>query len=291
MRPPSSPASVFAPSPAAVSTLASAVVGFCFSFVRPSPRSFSRWVVVSVFSSPAVAAGFATAVASGLSLPFCRVRRVFGGWGVSVPVFVRLLRVRRRSVFRVLPVRAPLAASLPAAVLSVFARAGAVGFSGSRSAVPAVVPAVASAVAALRCPVFVGCAAGVDAAFRSAFPGASVLAASSFGSGRGSFAARSVACVRAVAVAGAGSAGSFLGGLWVSFPSSPCPAGLLPSASSSRAFCGAGSGSWASAAFAVGSGLPVLVFGWVPPAGWGFVSLGGGWWFSGWPASQLSLGF
>jgi hypothetical protein len=237
-----------------------------------------------------VAGGFASAVASGLSLPFCRVRRVFGGWGVSVPVFVRLLRVRRRSVFRVLPVRCPVV-GLPAAVLSALSQAGAVGFSGSRSSVPAVVPAVAAAVAALRCPVFVGCARGVDAAFRASFPSASVLAASSFGSGRGSFAARSAACVRAVAVAGASSAGSFLGGLWVSFPSGACPAGLLPSASSSRAFCGSGSGSWASAAFAVGSGLPVLVFGFAPPAGWGFVSLGGGWWFSGWPSSQLSLGF
>jgi len=287
----SSPASVSAPSPAAVSTLASAVGGFRSSFVRRSPRSFSRWVVVCLFSSASVASGFAAAVASGLSLPFCRVRRCFGGWGVSVPVFVRLLRRPRRSVFRVLPVRCPLAASLPAAVLSVFARAGAVGFSGSRSAVPAVVPAVVVAVAGLRCPVFIGCARGVDAAFRAAFPGASVLAASSFGSGRGSFAARSAACVRAVVVAGAGAAGSFLGGLWVSLPSGPCPSGLLPSASSSRAFCGSGSGSWASAAFAVGSGLPVLVFGVCPPASWGFASLGGGWWFSGWPASQLSLGF
>lgn len=290
MRRPSSPASVFAPSPAAVSTLASAVGGFSFSFVRPSRFSFSRWVCVCVFSSASVAGGFASAVASGLSLPFCRVRRCLGGWGVSVPVFVRVLRRPRRSVFRVLPVRCPVV-GLPASVLSVLSQVGAVGFSGSRSCVPAVVPAVAAAVAALRCPVFVGCARGVDAAFRAAFPGASVLAASSFGSGRGSFAARSAACVRAVAAAGAGSAGSFLGGLWVSFPSSPCPAGLLPSASSSRAFCGSGSGSWASAAFAVGSGLPVLVFGVCPPASWGFVSLGGGWWFSGWPASQLSLGF
>jgi len=286
----SSPSSIFAPSPAAVSTLASAISGFGFAFVRPSPRSFSRWVCVSVFASESVASGFASAVASGLSLPFCRVRHVFGGWGVSVPVCVRLLRVRRRSVFRVLPVRCPVV-GLPAAVLSVFSQAGAFGFSGSRSAVPAVVPVVAAAVASLRCPVFVGCARGVDAAFRAAFPGASVLAASSFGSGRGAFAARSAACVRAVAVAGAGSAGSFLGGLWMSFPSGSCPAGLLPSATSSRAFCGSGSGTWASAAFAVGSGLPVLVFGFAPPAGWGFQSLGGGWWFSGWPTSQLSLGF
>jgi hypothetical protein len=280
----SSPSSVSAPSPAAVSVLASAVSGFRFAFVRFSPRSFSRWVVVSVFSCPSVAAAFASAVASGLSLPFCRVRRCLGGWGVSVPVLVRLLRVRRRSVFRVLPVRCPRVGALPAAVSAVFRRSGAFGFSGSRSAVPAVVSAVAAAVPR-GSAVFVGCARGVDAAFRGFFPGALVLAAASFGSGRGSFAARSAACVRAVA------GGSVLGGLWVSFPSGPCPFGLLPSASPSRAFCGSGSGSWASLAFAVGSGLPALVFGWAPPSGWGFVSLGGGWWFSGWPASQLSLGF
>ncbi len=286
----SSPLSVSAPSPAAVSVLASAVSGFRFSFVRPSRLSFSRWVCVCVFSSAPVAGGFAAAVASGLGLPFCRVRRCLGGWGVSVPVFVRLLRRSRRSVFRVLPVRCPRF-GLPAAVVSVLSRAGAVGFSGSRSSVPLVCSVVAAAVSGLRCPVFVGCAAGVDAAFRGFFPGASVFSALSFGRGRGSFAARSAAVVRAVAVAGAGSAGSFLGGLWVSFPSGSCPFGLLPSASSSRAFCGSGSGTWASAAFAVGSGLPVLLFGFSPPAGWGFVSLGGGWWFSGWPASQLSLSF
>jgi hypothetical protein len=278
-----SPASIFAPSPTAVSALASAVVGFRVSFVRRSPRSFSGWVCVCFFSSASVAAGFASAVASGLSLPFCRVRRCFGGWGVSVPVFCRWLRRSRRSVFRVLPVRCPVV-GLPAAVSAVFRRSGAFGFSGSRSSVPAVVSAAAAAVPR-GSAVFVGCARGVDAAFRSFFPGASVLAAASFGSGRGSFAARSAACVRAVG------GGSVLGGLWVSFPSGPCPFGLLPSASPSRAFCGSGSGSWASLAFAVGSGLPALVFGWAPPAGWGFVSLGGGWWFSGWPASQLSLGF
>lgn len=287
----SSPVSVCAPAPTAVTALASVVSGFRSASVRPSPRSFSGWVCVPVFASASVAGGFASAVASGLGLPFCRVRRCLGGWGVSVPVFVRLLRRPRLSVFRVLPVRAPRV-GLPSVVRSVLVRAGAVGFSGSRSSVPAAVcRSVAGVVGAVGCPVFVGCARGADAVFRGFFPGASVLAAASFGSGRGSFAARSVACVRAVAVAGAGSAGSFLGGLWVSFPSGPCPFGLLPSASSSRAFCGSGSGSWASAAFAVGSGLPVLVFGWAPPAGWGFVSLGGGWWFSGWPASQLSLRF
>ena len=153
-------------------------------------------------------------------------------------------------------------------VRSIFQSASSVGFSGSRSSVPSACCGAASLVVA-GCPVFVGCAAGVDAFFRVYFPSAVVLAASSFGVGRGSFAAHSVAAVRCL-----GSEG-----LWVSFPSAACPAGLLPSASSSRCFCGAGSGTWASAAFAAGSGLPVLVFGFAPPAVWGFVSLGAGWWF------------
>lgn len=168
-------------------------------------------------------------------------------------------------------------------VLSVVSSASAVGFSGSRfEFVPYSVRLVAAAVPA-GVPVFVGCASGVDAAVRGFFPGARVFSASAFGSGRGSFAARSAACVRAVSAAG---------GLWVSFPSRPCPAGLAPSASSSRAFCGSGSGSWASLAFAVGLGVPCLVWCVAPPAAWGFVSLGGGWWFRCAPVPvgvQLSL--
>jgi hypothetical protein len=165
------------------------------------------------------------------------------------------------------------------------------GFSGSRHGFLS--PVAASQIASLipqSASVFVGCARGVDQFFRNSFPSASVFAASSFGSGRGAFAARSVAVVRAVAAAG---------GLWVSFPSSPCPGGLIPSASSSRAFCGSGSGSWASLAFALGSGVPSLVFlGSLPcPAGWDLSPVPG---CPGWfgcsvalgvcpPASQLSL--
>jgi hypothetical protein len=284
----SSVPSVSAPSPAAVASLASAVSGFRFSFVRPSRRSFSGWVCVCLFSYPSVAGGFASAVASGLGLPFCRVRRCFGGWGVSVPVFCRWLRLPRRSL-RGLPVRRVFVRRrcLPAPVVALLRASGSFGFSGSRGAAPSVCAAVASLVPA-GSAVFVGCARGVDAAFRGFFPFASVFAASAFGSGRGSFAARSVAVVRAVVAAGVSAPP-----LWVSFPSGACPAGLVPSGSSSRAFCGSGSGSWASLAFAAGSGLPCLVFGSAPPASWGFSSLGGGWWFRGvcaWASSlQLSL--
>ncbi|AXH76799.1 MAG: hypothetical protein [Caudoviricetes sp.] len=131
---------------------------------------------------------------------------------------------------------------LPELVCELVSSAAAVGFSGSRSVAPD--PAVVASLVFL-CPsaVAVGCARGVDAAFRSELVAPVVFRVSDFSfSGRGAFAARSVACVRWVAARS---------GLWVSFPSSPCPAGLLPSPSSSRCFSGFGSGSWASLAFAV----------------------------------------
>ena len=103
---------------------------------------------------------------------------------------------------------------------TIFSRFSAFGFSGSRSELPSF--GAASRVVSLvptSASVFIGCASGVDAYFRWRFPSASVFYASSFGSGPGAFAARSVAVVRAVAAAD---------GLWVSFPCSPYPAGLLP---------------------------------------------------------------
>lgn len=158
---------------------------------------------------------------------------------------------------------------------AIFSQFSCFGFSGSRKWGQSPAPlSLAAAAVPSGSRVLVGCAAGVDAFFRSAFPAAEVFAVSSgvWGVGRGAFAARSVACVRAVAAAG---------GLWVSFPSSPCPVGLAPSSSQSRCFSGRGSGSWASLAFALGSGLPCIVFlGSLPvPAGWGLFPLPGlkGW--------------
>jgi hypothetical protein len=160
-----------------------------------------------------------------------------------------------------------------------------VGFSGSRAPSAASLSALSGLVGSVApgAAVVVGCARGIDHAARVAFPSAQVFHASSFGSGRGSFAARSVACVRAVAASG---------GVWVSFPGSPCPAGLRPSGRSSVAFSGLGSGTWASLAFALGSGVPCLVFlpsGVPAPAGWGLVSLGGGWFHAAPAIVQPSL--
>ena len=165
--------------------------------------------------------------------------------------------------------------SLPSGASRLLAGAGSFGFCGSRSVVPppsvwaAVVAAVPSGLS-----VSCGCVGGLCGLARAAFPAASVFAASSFGFGRGAFAARSVALVRSVA--------SGRSPLWVSFPAVACPVGLVPSSVPSRCFCGLGSGSWASLAFACGLGVPALLFlpaGVLPPAGWGFFPLGGGFFF------------
>lgn len=165
---------------------------------------------------------------------------------------------------------------LPSVLVSALSSASCVGFSGSRVScpLPSVWSSVVSAVPA-SASVVVGCAGGLDCSARLSFPAARVLRASSFGSGRGSFVRRSVAVVGSVVSSGSG--------CFLSFPSVACPPGLVPSASSSRCFCGSGSGSWASLALAVGSGLPCFV--WLPggvsvPCGWGFVSLGSGWFFT-----------
>lgn len=165
-----------------------------------------------------------------------------------------------------------------------------VGFSGSRI-LPAGCPvsiAVSAAVSAGCDSFVVGCADGVDLAVREYLSGfdsisVSVFSASDYGSGRSSFARRSVAAVKAV------SAG---GGAWVCLAGSACPPGLVPSSSSSACFCGLGSGSWASLAFAVGCGVPSALWlpaGVFPPASWGFSSCGGGWFIWRPSVVQLSL--
>lgn len=152
-------------------------------------------------------------------------------------------------------------------VPSALSSARRIGFSGSRSPggiLPAGVLFDAIAAVSPSASVLVGCAKGVDAVVRLAFGSRCQVfsvASGQFGHGRGAFAARSIACVQAVAAAR---------GVWVSFPCSACPAGLLPSASSSRCFSGSGSGSWGSLAYALGSGVPCLIFSSCGvPTGWG----------------------
>jgi hypothetical protein len=135
-----------------------------------------------------------------------------------------------------------------------------VAFSGSRlsgSSAAASCRAFLPSVASFAGSVGVGCASGVDAVVRSAFPAASVFSVASFLVGgrvaRASFALRSAALVRWCAASG---------GLLVAFPLGACPVGVAVSAS----FSGCGSGSWGSVALALGLGVPVLV---VSPVGVG----------------------
>lgn len=170
----------------------------------------------------------------------------------------------------------------------VLSSASVVGFSGSRSK-PCIesAAAVKSAIASVppSVPIHVGCAKGVDELVRTLCPNAKVFSVQSLSfTGRGALARRSQLCVESVAVPG---------GVWCSFPSKSCPAGLVPSASASRCFSGFGSGSWASLAFAAGRGVACLLFlppGVELPTGWGFVTGNSSWFFR--PAlrcAQLSL--
>ena len=157
-----------------------------------------------------------------------------------------------------------------ASPVSVFAGVSSVGFSGSRSP-----SAAASAALAVLLPlvpsgvrVSVGCARGVDTVvcgFFSGSPSLLVFSVSSgrFGVGRAAFARRSVRCVRSVA---AGSRG-----LLVALPSAPVPpAGCRVR----RSWCSGGSGTWGTAALALGRGRRVLL--WLPsgsrPPAWSGVS-------------------
>ena len=160
-----------------------------------------------------------------------------------------------------------------------------VGFCGSRSlsdpASKRLVSRVVSSVLASGRSVAVGCALGADALVRASAPSASVFRASSFGGGsrRSPLARRSATLVSTVSSSGPGAG-------FVGFVSSPCPADLAPSPSSSRCFRGLGSGSWASLALAAGLGLPVVVFpaGLSPaylPASWGSWAPLSGTWSSG----------
>ncbi|MGB3560902.1 MAG: hypothetical protein WBA24_20370 [Geitlerinemataceae cyanobacterium] len=82
------PAAIVAPQPGVVARLAYNA-GAAFLAVRPSLRSFSRWVCVVYFASATVAESFACACASRFGFPFCRVRALGSWWGVSVPVCIR----------------------------------------------------------------------------------------------------------------------------------------------------------------------------------------------------------
>lgn len=113
--------------------------------------------------------------------------------------------------------------------------------------------------------VVTGCANGADAAVRSAVPSATIFRASDFGSGKSSFARRSIAMIDSLP------SGSIL----VAFPDKSCPGKLSPNASASRCFCGSGSGTWATIAYAAGRGHEIYLYYDTPPA-WGKWTLANG---------------
>jgi hypothetical protein len=162
-----------------------------------------------------------------------------------------------------------------------------IGFSGSRSLAGEGLAALTSLFPLVPrgCHICVGCAAGADAAVRDAFTSCGRVCLFSvdsghWGSGRAAFARRSAAIVGAVPP----------DGLMVVVPGSVCPpAGVVPS----RSFSGGGSGSWGSAALALGTGRQVLLWlpvGAVPPV-WGGVSWSavGDWWLGVDSVAQLSI--
>ena len=173
-------------------------------------------------------------------------------------------------------------------LIEIFRNYSTFGFSGSRSPAGLLPPTILSSAAAAvptRSRIVIGCQRGVDAFFRLCFPNAEVFSVDSgkYGEGKGAYAARSIACVKAVAADR---------GLWVSFPASECPSALIPSAKSSKCFCGSGSGSWSSLAYARGLGVSCLVYSpFGIPASWDFSPIPTleGWFSCLEKATQLSL--
>ncbi len=99
--------------------------------------------------------------------------------------------------------------------------------------------------------VAVGCARGLDAIVRQLVPSAWVFNAES--QRPRDLVKRSASLVKAVA---ASEFPTML--IW---PGCKCPRTVCPSKSVSLCFCGGGSGSWATAAFAAGHGVPLFIFG------------------------------
>lgn len=136
----------------------------------------------------------------------------------------------------------------------------AVAFSGSRSLAGNrynLCYKLARAVSAAGYSVITGCARGADAAVRSAVPTATIFRASDFGSGKSSFARRSIEMIRSLPPES----------ILVAFPDKPCPGKILPNASASKCFCGSGSGTWATIAYAAGLGHTIYLYG--DPPCWG----------------------
>ena len=153
------------------------------------------------------------------------------------------------------------------------------GFSGSRHLPQHFAPLVFSVVTAahaLGLRVAVGDASGLDRLVRAADPAARVFKVGDYNFllPRAALVRRSAALVLAVAESRPGAP------QFCVFVDRPCPAGLVPSARYWDCFAGFGSGSWASAALAVGMGLPVSLF-WCTPGPPVLPAWDGTWWPEG----------
>lgn len=128
-----------------------------------------------------------------------------------------------------------------------------IAFTGSRTMVNGQAEMIDFVLANCTPEVLVGDALGIDAYVRSHCATATVFEVSDYWTGnlkKAAFAVRSQAMIKSL---------HSRGGLLIAFPSSVCPEGLKPS---KYAFSGYGSGTWATAAYAIALNVPVLV--WLP---------------------------
>ena len=150
----------------------------------------------------------------------------------------------------------------------------AIAFTGSRNMIAGQSEKIDDILYNSTAEVLVGCARGVDEYVRSNCPSAIIFKVQDYWSGnikKAAFAVRSQAMIKSL---------SSKNGLLVAFPSSECPEGLKPSKS---AFSGYGSGTWATAAYAIALDISCIL--WLPdeiqpPQQWGLIAAGDGWWSS-----------
>ena len=129
-----------------------------------------------------------------------------------------------------------------------------IGFSGSREPTPAAMvlaSMVAQVIAKNQLPIATGCARGIDRVVRNSARATMVFRSS--GNKAWQTARRSARMVDTIALSERPRA-------LLAFPGTECPTGLVPSAKSHNCFCGKGSGTWATAAYAAGLGVPLVIF-------------------------------
>jgi hypothetical protein len=122
-----------------------------------------------------------------------------------------------------------------------------IGFSGSRLVVPSALYQLLDKITDQQ--IIVGDCRGVDQAVRDYLKHCQVICTTF--KGKGATAERSIRFVKEIASNR---------GCLVSFPSSDVPKALTPTEKSNKAFCGTGSGTWATLAYAVGLNLPCFVY-------------------------------